>query len=31
VEYEDRGLSFLEFQAEQVTELIEDWQDKKNE
>lgn len=31
VEYEDRGLSFLEFQAEQVTELIEDWQDKTDE
>ncbi|WP_313579639.1 transglutaminase-like domain-containing protein [Lacrimispora sp.] len=31
VEYEDRGLSFLEFQAKQVTELIEDWQDKTDE
>lgn len=31
VEYEDRGLSFLEFQAEQVTELIEDWQEQTDE
>ncbi len=26
-EYEDRGLGFLEFQAEQVTEFMEDWQE----
>ena len=28
VEYKDRGLSFLEFEAEQQTELMEDWQEK---
>ncbi|GLC80026.1 transglutaminase-like domain-containing protein [Lacrimispora brassicae] len=31
VEYKDRGLSFLEFQAEQQTELMEDWQGKADE